>query len=351
MFHLKQTRRAVSVLLALALNVAVNSPLSAQSGGSFQITNSVVASGGGESKDATNTFSHQSTVGEHAAGTLLRNPPFSQTAGLWASNVGLTPTASSAAISGQILTSDGASLGGVTINLGGSRTARTITDAGGFYSFADLSAGGFYTVIPSRANYSFTPSSLSFSLQADKTDAVFTALSASVTTNPLDTPEFFVRQQYLDFLNREPDQNGFEYWSNRLDQCGSNLLCVRTRRIDVSNAFFFESEFQQTGSYVFRLHRAAFGNSQPFPNPDSSNSTEARKLPSYAVFVSDRARVVGGADLAQSQLALANLMVQRSEFVARYPLSLDGPAFINAILATLSEDSGVDLRAESGALM
>ena len=116
-------RRAFSVLIAIVLNVAGYLPLAAQSGGSYQITNSVVAAGGGESKDVTNNrFDHESTVGEHAAGTLLRNPPYSQTAGLWASHVGLTPTASSASISGRILTSDGAPLAGATINLGGSRT-------------------------------------------------------------------------------------------------------------------------------------------------------------------------------------------------------------------------------------
>ena len=111
MFNLntRKVKRVVSVLVALVLSMAGNTPLSAQSGGSFQITNSVVAGGGGQSKDAANTFSHESTVGEHAAGTLLRNPPFSQTAGLWASNVGLTPTAAPATISGRILSSDSAS--------------------------------------------------------------------------------------------------------------------------------------------------------------------------------------------------------------------------------------------------
>ncbi|MDQ2922246.1 MAG: hypothetical protein M3R52_11650 [Acidobacteriota bacterium] len=52
-----------------------------------------------------------------------------------------------------------------------------------------------------------------------------------------------------------------------------NQTCIRARRVDVSNAFFFEQEYQQTGSYVFRLYRAAFGNNQAFPNPDNSNQT------------------------------------------------------------------------------
>ena len=35
-------------------------------------------------------------------------------------------------------------------------------------------------------------------------------------TNPIDTVSFFVRMHYLDFLNREPDQAGFDFWSNQL---------------------------------------------------------------------------------------------------------------------------------------
>jgi hypothetical protein len=118
----------------------------------------------------------------------------------------------------------------------------------------------------------------------------------------------------------------------------------------VSNAFFFELEFQQTGAYVYRLYRAAFGNNQPFPNPDGSNPTEAHKLPSYAVFVADRARVRGGAGLAQSQVDLANAFVQRPEFLARYPVFL-GEGFVDAVLATITNEIGADITSQRNALI
>ena len=207
----RNRRRAFYVFTRVTLIVACCIPLSAQSGGSFQITNSAVAGGGGDSKDVVSgRFGHQSTVGEHAAGTLLQNPPYSQTAGFWASQVAIGPTAASASISGRILTSDGAALAGTAINLGGTHTAEAITDANGVYSFADLEVGGFYTVTPARANYSFSPSSRSFSLLSKMTDAVFTATGSGGTVNPLDTTEFFVRQHYLDFLGREPDPAGLD---------------------------------------------------------------------------------------------------------------------------------------------
>src|SRR4051812_35173589 len=34
--------------------------------------------------------------------------------------------------------------------------------------------------------------------------------------NPIDTPSFFVRQHYIDFLNREPDTAGLAFWTNQI---------------------------------------------------------------------------------------------------------------------------------------
>lgn len=175
--------------------------------------------------------------------------------------------------------------------------------------------------------------------------------TVSANSQPLDDARTFVGEHYHDFLAREPDQAGLDYWSGQLVQCGNDANCLRSKRVDVSNAFFYELEFQQTGAYVYRLYRAAFGNNQPLPNPDNSNQSEAKKLPAYSAFAADRARVVGGASLLQGQLDFAKAFVQRPEFVARYALSLDGPAFVNAVLATIKDDLGVDLTPQSNALV
>jgi hypothetical protein len=171
------------------------------------------------------------------------------------------------------------------------------------------------------------------------------------TTNPLDNAHTFVQQHYYDFLSRFPDQGGWDFWTSTITQCGSDPVCLRNQRIVVSNAFFYEQEYQQTGSYIFRLYRAAFGNMQPFPNGDPSNQTEAKKLPTYNVFAPDRARVVGGSSLAQGQAEFANAFVQRSVFIARYPLNLGGPAFVDAVLLTIKTDTGVDLNSERANLI
>lgn len=173
--------------------------------------------------------------------------------------------------------------------------------------------------------------------------------TAPPTTNLIDVPGYFVRQQYYDLLARLPDPGGLAFWTAEVQMCGGDPTC-RVRRVEVSNAFFYEDEYQRTGSYVFRLYRAAYGNDQPFPNPDNLNPPEARKIPSYAVFVPDRTRVVESPDVAQSQLNLANLFVARPEFIARYPLSLTGPQFVSAILQTI-RSAGTELGPHEDALL
>jgi hypothetical protein len=177
--------------------------------------------------------------------------------------------------------------------------------------------------------------------------------STSPTTNPNDEARFFVRQHYYDFLSRYPDSGGWDYWSNLLIECGTNATCLNSRRIAVSNQFFYELEFQQTGAYVYRLYREAFGNNQPFPNAnaDPSHPNEEKKIPAYASFMKDRARVPGGPQLAQFQLALAVAFAQRPEFSNKYSVSLDGPGFVDAVLATIRTDLGVELVSQRQALI
>jgi len=175
--------------------------------------------------------------------------------------------------------------------------------------------------------------------------------SGTPGTNPIDSSQFFVQQHYFDFLQRTPDQAGLDFWVGTINSCGADLVCINNRRIAVSDAFFFEAEYQQTAAYVVRLYRTAFGNNQPFPNPSTGDLVEAKKLIDYSVFAKDRARVVGGSNLAQAQLDLANAFVQRPEFLTKYPASLTGPQFVDAVLATIQNDLGVDMNSQRTALI
>ncbi|MDT5157247.1 MAG: hypothetical protein QOH51_1604 [Acidobacteriota bacterium] len=83
--------------------------------------------------------------------------------------------------------------------------------------------------------------------------------TASATQNPADDPAFFVREHYHDFLNREPDAPGLNFWVSQLSECGTDARCRETKRVNVSAAFFLSIEFQQTGYFVERMYRSAFG--------------------------------------------------------------------------------------------
>ncbi|MEA2174779.1 MAG: hypothetical protein QOD00_2371 [Blastocatellia bacterium] len=245
------------------------------------------------------------------------------------------PTAADASISGQVLTPDGQPLPGVVLQLNGNKSMRAVTDKQGSYRFSNLNSGQFYTVQPARANFSFTPAERSFSLTADKTDAVFTANPLSQQLdNPLDTDMFFVRQQYLDFLGREPDGGGLAYWTNEIDKCGLNAACLNDRRIGVAAAFFIEQEYGQTGGYVYRLYSAGLG----------------RQL-SYAEFVNDRGQVIGGENLLATKETFLEQFVERPEFVQKYGATSSAEDYVDALLATVKQNAGVDLSSERGNLI
>lgn len=226
-------------------------------------------------------------------------------------------TAAPAVISGQVTSPDGVPLAGVTMTLNGAKSAQTITDSMGFYRFTDVETDGLYTVTPSRANYSFTPETRTFSLLADKTDAVFTATAESATANPLDSASFFVRQQYVDFLDREPDQGGFDYWNSQIEQCGSDADCLNQKRIAVSAAFFKEREFQQSGSFVYGLYKAAYG-----------------RRPTFTEYMPDRDNIVAVASLEQSRQAFAESWVKRPAFTQAYPLAMSNEQFVGKLFDT-----------------
>src|SRR5205814_9805618 len=81
--------------------------------------------------------------------------------------------------------------------------------------------------------------------------------------NPIDASDFFVHQHYIDFLGREPDASGYQFWINQITSCGADAQCTAVKRINVSAAFFLSIEFQQSGYYVYRIYKSAFSDINP----------------------------------------------------------------------------------------
>ncbi|HEX8148910.1 MAG TPA: DUF4214 domain-containing protein [Pyrinomonadaceae bacterium] len=144
--------------------------------------------------------------------------------------------------------------------------------------------------------------------------------------NPLDYAEYFVRQHYVDFLGREPDESGRAYWTSKIRNCGASPQCVETMRIDVSAAYFRSIEFQQTGYVVYRLYRGSLG-----------------RTVSFGEFVADtqeveKGIVVGEAGwqelLTANKRAFYQAWVQRADFRARYD-RLTSAQFVDALYASM----------------
>ena len=82
--------------------------------------------------------------------------------------------------------------------------------------------------------------------------------------NPINDTTFFVRQHYLDFLGREPDAEGLQFWVDNIRSCGGDLQCREVKRVNVSAAFFLSIEFQGTGYFVHRIYRLSYGRAPTF---------------------------------------------------------------------------------------
>ena len=133
-------------------------------------------------------------------------------------------------------------------------------------------------------------------------------------TNPIDDAATFVCQLYHDFLGRQADSGGQNFWTQQITQCGSDPVCIRNKRVDVANAFFFEQEFQDTGSFIIGVFKAALGVN-----------------PKYLDFMPARSRVIGGSQLNQSKTDFTNDFVRRPDFTALYPSSMTPAQYVDSL--------------------
>jgi len=305
------------------------------SGGPLKITSSVA--GGSSGAGSGGTLTIQGSAGQTSTGSA-QGATLSVAAGVWPTSA-IGPVAAPGTISGMILTNQGLPLAGVSIILGGSDARKTITDVSGRYEFDSMAQNGQYTITPSLVDFSFSPALRSFTLVGVNTNATFTATANGDHLNPLDSSDFFVRQHYLDFLNREPDQSGFNFWSNQIISCGSDPQCAEVARVNTSGAFFLSIEFQQTGYLVERFYKVSYG--EAVGNSTlGGNHTLPVPVVRFNELLPDTQQIGKGVVVLQPgwQQALENnkqtfagVFVQRARFVAAFPLAMTPAQFVDKL--------------------
>jgi hypothetical protein len=178
--------------------------------------------------------------------------------------------------------------------------------------------------------------------------------------NPINQATFFVRQHYLDFLNREPDTAGLFFWMDQITSCGTDAACIELRRINVSAAFFLSIEFQQTGYLIYRMYKTGYGNLAGAPVPVR-----------FDEFFPDTQQIGKGVVVGQTgweeqlennKIVFAADFVARARFIAAHPTTLTPAEFVDALFdnavvlpstaerqAAIAEFAGAPTSAETAA--
>jgi hypothetical protein len=161
---------------------------------------------------------------------------------------------------------------------------------------------------------------------------------ATAGSNPVDpnsfNPEFFVRQHYVDFLNREPDPDGLAFWTGNFAECGGNQQCLEAKRINVSAAFFLSIEFQETGYLVYRFYKAAYGDAS---SPGVAGTVPVIRLDEFQLntqSIGEGVRVGVGnwqQQLENNKAAYTLDFVQRPRFLAVYPTTMSPAQFVDGL--------------------
>jgi hypothetical protein len=174
-------------------------------------------------------------------------------------------------------------------------SAQVITTTAQIYDLGPLANGTY--------NFNFkTSGTLAKTLQ-------FTISSTVPPPNPIDDARQFVKQQYRDFLNREADQAGEDFWTDNIAKCSDPARrpagqtaeqCTLRQRETTSGAFFLSPEFQYTGYFVYRMYQGGLG-----------------RQPKLSEFIPD-AQFVGNGIIVNGQLSGAVINQNKAAFVALF---------------------------------
>ena len=166
------------------------------------------------------------------------------------------------------------------------------------------------------------------------------------TTTPItiNDSDFFVQQQYLDFLLRFPDQSGFNFWQGEINNCSPKPACTDGSRTNTSGAFFLSIEFTETGTLAVRTMKAAFGDATGQSGlGEPQGVTHPLQVPiiKRSEFLPDQIQLSNGvivgpntgwqAVLEANKVAYFNGFVTRPAFTSAYPTSQTPAQYVDAL--------------------
>jgi hypothetical protein len=171
----------------------------------------------------------------------------------------------------------------------------------------------------------------------------------TITPITINDSDFFVNQQYVDFLSRFPDQGGFDFWVNQISTCAGNQACIDGQRDNTSGAFFLSIEFQETGYLVERMYKVAYGDVN---GTSTFGGTHTLAVPVIrrSDFLPDTLEMSNGVIVGQpnwptvlenNKVAFANDFASRARFTTAYPAGMSAATFVD----TLNANAGNPLSA------
>lgn len=165
---------------------AQTAEISPMSGGSFTMTQSVIAGGGGEmQQDAKNLGG---TIGQPLAGLNLSGNQYRHYSGFWIQARLTQPN--SAVAGGRVLNAEGKGIRNVqvTITFPNGEARTVVCGAAGYYSFAEVPTGKNYVVTVAAKRFTFTQNTQSRMIVGDTQDINFIA-DTPVSTKSEESPQ------------------------------------------------------------------------------------------------------------------------------------------------------------------
>ncbi|HYG82683.1 MAG TPA: hypothetical protein VD861_19970 [Pyrinomonadaceae bacterium] len=150
--------------------------------------------------------------------------------------------------------------------------------------------------------------------------------------------DFFIQQQYVDFLRRFPEPAGMQFYLDILKGCAkTDLECNRYTRGALSANFFRSPEFQRKGSFVMYLYMVSLGQ-RPSTQAELADPTKNKfERPHYPEFMADLGSISDPNDdqaiVSAKKNALTTAWLQRPEIQQRYG-GLTNAAFVQKLLDT-----------------